>query len=125
MKAFSMHTDLGLLLLRLAVGAAFLYHGLMKWGFFTGGSIGLPSDPIMATLSVIEPIFGLLLILGVYTPLAALVLAVVMVGAISFKLTGYFPNSTAFGAWEFDLVLFAANIVLLTQGAGRFSAAKK
>ncbi len=125
MKAFTMHADLGLLLLRLSVGAVFIYHGLMKWGFFTGGSLGLPSDPLMATLSIVEPICGLLLVLGVFTPVAALILAVVMIGAMSFKLTGQFPDSTAFRAWEFDLVLFASNIILLTQGAGRFSAAKK
>lgn len=125
MKAFTMHTDLGLLLLRLSVGAVFIYHGLLKWGFFSGGSIALPSDPLMATLSIVEPILGLLLVLGVFTPLAALGLAVIMIGAISFKLTGQFPDSTSFRAWEFDLVLFAANVILLTQGAGRFSAAKK
>ena len=125
MKALTRHTDAGLLVLRLAVGAVFLYHGLLKWGFFGGSSIALPSDPIMATLAFVEPVFGLLLLLGVFTPLAALVLAVVMIGAISFKLTGRFPDSTVFRAWEFELTLFAANIVLLTHGAGRFSAGKK
>lgn len=121
LKVHSSLSDHAILALRLVVGAVFLYHGLMKWGFFTGGAIAMPSDPLFAVLAFVEPVMGLLLVLGLFVPAAAMVLSVVMVGAIFFKLTGRFPNSTLFSAWEFDLLLLAANFVFITHGGGKYA----
>jgi putative oxidoreductase len=113
------HRHAALLLLRVAVGAAFLYHGTMKFGFLTGessadGFMGI----VFPILAIIEPLCGVFLILGLFTQIAAIALAVVMIGAMYTKITG----GAEFGKWEFDLLLFAANAVLMTAGAGNVSA---
>ncbi len=112
------HTDLGLLLLRLAVGAIFIYHGTMKW------SMEDP-DRVMTILKYAEPLGGAALILGVLTQLAALGIAIIMVGAIYAKATGFyqapFDLFGTFGNWEFDMLILAAAIVLFLTGAGAYS----
>lgn len=112
------HTDLGLLLLRLAVGAIFIYHGTMKWGM---------EDPntVMTILKYAEPLGGAALILGALTQLAALGIAIIMIGAIYAKSTGFyqapFDLFGTFGNWEFDMLNLAAVVVLFLTGAGMYS----
>jgi putative oxidoreductase len=112
------HTDLGLLLLRFAVGAVFLYHGVMKWGM-------ADANTVMTILKYVEPIGGAAIILGVLTQLAALGLAIIMVGAIYTKATGFyqapFDLLGTFGNWEFDMMNLASCIVLFLTGAGAYS----
>lgn len=112
------HRHAALLLLRAAIGAVFLYHGSMKFGFLTGeasmdGFLGI----VFPILAVVEPLCGILLILGAFTEIAATALAVIMIGAMYMKITG----GKTFGEWELDLLLFAANAALLTVGAGNLS----
>ena len=117
------HADWALLILRLVVGAIFLYHGYAKWGMET-------PNTIMSILKFAEPLAGIALILGVLTQLAALGLAIIMAGAIYMKATGFGSSALDLAGtfapqgstgWEFDLVLLASAIVLLFMGAGKFS----
>ena len=58
------------------------------------------------------------LIFGIYTQVAALLLAIVMIGAIKMKAMRWhvpFIGMTNTG-WEFDLILLAANIAILLTG---------
>jgi putative oxidoreductase len=119
-------SDWGLLALRLAVGVIFLVHGLPKLRgskAMAEAMAGKP-NPGMATIvllqGAVETTGGLLLALGVLTQLVAIAIIVIMVGAITLKLTqwktGFMSQSTT--GWEFDLVLLAAAILFLLGGPG-------
>jgi uncharacterized membrane protein YphA (DoxX/SURF4 family) len=112
------HKDLGRLVLRLGVAAVFIVYGSNKWGLWsnpgemTGGMLAL-----MKALSIIEPLAGVLMVIGLFTRYAALAFAIIMVGAMYMKLSGGQP----FTAWSLDLVLFCASVAIMTNGAGSMS----
>ena len=115
------YNDIGLLLLRLAVAVIFIYHAVPKLKNAKGMSamVGMPAGMVLM-LGMIEMLGSLGLILAFYTQLFALVLAIVMVGAIYFKTMKW---HVPFGAmdktgWEFDLILLAANIAIILSGGG-------
>ncbi|MBP1174105.1 putative oxidoreductase [Paenibacillus sp. PvR133] len=122
----------GLLLIRLVVGLLLVGHGAQKlFGWFggygpkgTGGwmeSIGIKPGVFMAvSAGLMELLGGALFALGLFTPLAALLITVTMLGAI-FKVHG--PNgiwATANG-YEYPLVLIAVVIGIALTGAGSYS----
>ncbi len=123
---------LGLLLVRLVVGLLFIGHGAQKlFGWFggygpkgTGGwmeSVGIKPGVVMAVLAgLMELLGGVLFAAGLLTPLAAVLIAATMVGAIV-KVHG--PNglwSTANG-YEYQLVLLVVAIGVALTGAGAYS----
>lgn len=115
----------GLLILRLVVGIVFLVHGAQKvfeqtvpgvTQFF--GQIGAPLPQYSAPLvSYLELGGGILLILGLLTPLVAALFAADMLGAIFLV---HLPNgfSAMNGGYEFVLTLFAASVALALTGPG-------
>lgn len=124
--------DTGLLIIRLVVGLLFVGHGAQKlFGWFggygpkgTGGwmeSIGIRPGVMMAVAAgLMELLGGALFALGLATPIASVLIALTMLGAI-FKV--HLPNglwSTANGM-EYPLVLLAVVIGLALTGAGAFS----
>ncbi len=122
MMAGTRYRDWGLLVLRVVVGIIFIVHGYQKWGFWQGAPVGMPPQIVLLFkfLSVVEPIGGLALIFGFLTSWAALGLALIMCGAIYFKITKMslgFSETQATG-WEFDLTLLAANVAIATMGSG-------
>ena len=108
------YSDFGLLALRLAIGAIFLYHcrsKLKNLGSFMG-FIGLA-----------ELAGGTAQVLGFLTQLAALGLGIIMIGAIYKKINEWkipFSSMTQTG-WEFDLMLLAGCVALLLMGGGSMS----
>lgn len=120
----------GMLLLRLSVGAIFLYHGIQKWAVWSAPA-GDPSGEglvnLMKFLSIVEPLGGAALVLGVLTQLAALGLSLVMVGAIYYKVVvwkiAFMAGNTT--GWEFDFILLAANLAILFCGAGVYALEKR
>lgn len=88
----SPRVDLGLLILRLAVGAVFIAHGAQKLFVFglpgvTKGfeGMGVPLPGVTAPLvALVELLGGLALVFGLLTRLASLGLAIDMLGAICF-----------------------------------------
>lgn len=120
--------SLGLAVLRIVVGIVFAVHGYEKLfvqtipgvtGFFT--QIGAPLPGVTAPLvSVLELVGGVMLILGVLTPVVAALLAVDMVGAIFLvHLANGF--SAMNGGYEFVLTLFAASLALALTGPGAYA----
>jgi uncharacterized membrane protein YphA (DoxX/SURF4 family) len=81
--------------------------------------VGMPAGMIFM-LGTVELLSSLGLILGFYTQLAALLLAIVMVGAIGMKTMKWGVPFAAMDktGWEFDLILLAANIAILLGGGG-------
>jgi putative oxidoreductase len=114
---------IGLLVLRLALGIIFIWHGYPKLtqpngmhGFFVQHS--LPGY-FVTVAGVLEVFGGGLLILGFLTRIAALLLAIEMAVAIwKVHSTGGY---LALHNYEFPLVLAAACFALATVGAGRAS----
>src|SRR3954463_12229390 len=80
--------DLALLLLRLALAAVLLYHGipkLMNFGATVTGfqGMGMPAPSLTAVFALLaEVIGGLLILLGVAVDLAGILVIMDMLGAI-------------------------------------------
>ena len=114
----------GLLVLRVFLGVIFIYHGMPKLTMSGKMAKGMGwSSGSIVLLGLVELLSGLALILGFYTEIAALLIAVVMLGALFHK---WFKWNIPFSAmdkmgWEFDLILLGAAIVLLFIGAGIYS----
>jgi putative oxidoreductase len=121
--------EYGLLLLRLVVGLLFAGHGAQKlFGWFGGGgpqgtagffaSLGYRRPAVMALVAGLSELAGgLLLALGFLTPVASLLLAVVMLNAIA---TVKWPQGLL-GGYEFELTLLAVVIALTATGPGEIS----
>jgi putative oxidoreductase len=114
---------LALLMLRIALGIIFLYHGYPKLAHAGGGmqgafvEHGLPAYFVYLA-GIIETFGGLLLLLGLFVRGAALVLTVEMCVAIwKFHSQSYLVVHN----YEFPLSLAAACFVLATVGAGTLS----
>jgi putative oxidoreductase len=123
--------DLGLLLLRLALGLLLTGHGLQKaFGWFHGPGVTAaaelfeswgfyPGRPMVVLAASCEILAGVLLILGLGTPLAAAITIGTMVVAAA-------PNA-ANGLWaarggvELPLVYVLLGIVLALTGPGALS----
>lgn len=124
----SASTSWGLLVLRVVVGAVFIAHGVQKifeytlagtTGSFAGMGVPLPeiAAPVVA---FVELIGGAMLVLGLFTRLVGILLAVDMVVALVLV---HLPAGlwVAEGGYEFVAVLGAAALALAFAGAGRFS----
>jgi putative oxidoreductase len=119
----------GILLLRVVVGVAFVGHGTQKlFGWFGGygpkgtggffGSQGYRAPVLMAVAAgLAEAGGGTLLALGFATPLAAALLAIVMINAIA---SVTFKKAFMFGS-ELELIYLTIAVSLAAIGPGRFS----
>jgi putative oxidoreductase len=123
--------DLGLLILRVAIGAVFIAHGINH--IFGGGkiagtgrwfeSLGMKPGWIHAWMASITEIgAGTLLIVGLLTPLAAAgVIGVMLVAWITNHLkNGFFIFRPGEG-WEYVMVLTVSGLVLALLGSGQWS----
>jgi putative oxidoreductase len=115
---------LGLLVLRVALGASFIFHGYPK---LSDPAHALKTFPVNGFPSYFVYIFGILevfggglLIAGLFTRGAALLLAIEMglvLGRSKIPSAGIY----AFGRYEFPLLLGAMALALVTTGAGLIS----
>jgi putative oxidoreductase len=120
--------DAGKLLLRLALGILVLMHGLAKVGSGPGDivsmaeKVGLPGSFAYAVYlgEVVAPIA---LIVGVWTRLAALVVAINMTVAVALAHMGELLSRNEAGGWALELqgmFLFTALAIALI-GPGRYA----
>ncbi|HEY0828046.1 MAG TPA: DoxX family protein [Bacilli bacterium] len=122
---------LGLLLVRVVVGFLFIGHGAQKlFGWFggygpkgTGGwmdSVGIKPGVFMAVLAgLMEVVGGALFALGFITPLAGVLIALVMLG--TFKVHWKNGVWASANGYEYPLVLLAVAIGIALIGAGDYS----
>ena len=114
----------GLLILRIFLGIIFVYHGMPKLGMPKAMAKGMGwSSASVVLLGLVEFLSGLALILGFYTEIAALLIALVMLGAIWYKMVKWKVPFSAMdkSGWEFDLILLGAAIAIVLIGAGTVS----
>ncbi|CAM3653131.1 DoxX family protein [Kibdelosporangium persicum] len=122
--------DFGLLVLRLVLGGTFVAHGLQKlFSLFNGpgidgfaqflGTQGFSQTTLLAWVTgVSELVGGVLLVLGLFTPVGAAAVLGVMANVIFLKWSGGFFSPRGF---EWELALGAAAFTLLFTGPGRIS----
>ena len=131
MPSFSLpstrQTTIALAILRTVVGIVFIAHGgqkLFQFGFdgVSGAfaQMGIPMAGVVGPLVALLEFFGgIALILGAFTRVAALGLALTMLGAtLLVHLAGGFFMPTGI---EFTLTLFGASLTLAIAGAGGLS----
>jgi putative oxidoreductase len=124
--------DIGLLVLRLAVGLTMAAHGGQKlFGWFggygiagTGGwleSIGFRPGKVQAAVAgTFEFAGGLLIALGLLTPVGAALIIAVMVTAIG---SVHLPKGfwVSDGGFEYNLMILASSAALAFAGPGAYS----
>lgn len=109
----------GLLVLRLAVGAVFLVHGIMKLALMHETIVmfqGMGFHPALAwVVAIVETLGGAMLVLGVGTAFAGVLLAIIMLVAMKVM----YPM----GLMEVRLpfVLFAAALGIAMTGPGKYT----
>ena len=120
--------DTGKLVLRATLSILLLFHGASKLvsgvGFIAGilAKAGLP--PAIGYLVYVgEVVAPLLMLFGLYTRPAALVVAVNMIVAVLLVHTGQFFTKSETGGWALELQAFylASAIAVALFGAGRYS----
>jgi uncharacterized membrane protein YphA (DoxX/SURF4 family) len=123
--------DAGLLVLRLTIGVLLLMHGISKvqhgiaWMSGRVSAVGLPTYVAYAVY-VGEILAPLLLIIGLWTRLAALVIVIDMIMAIFLVRQGDIGKIGMSGGWAIELealFLFGALAIALA-GGGRFAPGK-
>jgi putative oxidoreductase len=120
--------DFGKLLLRLAVGVLMLLHGIAKLGSGTAGIAGMLSKnglpPELAYLVYVgEVLAPLLLIIGLWTRAAALIVVANMLVAIGLVHLGDLAKLTPQGGWALELqgLFLLGALAIAFLGAGRLS----
>jgi putative oxidoreductase len=122
----------GILLIRVVLGLTMAAHGAQKlFGWFGGGGLRATAGgfeslryraPLLMALAAGLSEFGggLLLAVGLLTPLAALAICIVMLNAIATVhwRNGFWTNK---GGYEFNLLILASAVALAATGPGRFS----
>ena len=121
-------THLGKLLLRLTVGGLILFHGVAKIQHGVSGiverviNVGLPSS-FGYLVYVGEVVAPVLLIVGLWSRAAALIVAINMVVAVALAHSGQLEELGRSGGYALELqaFYFFTAIVIMLLGAGKFS----
>ena len=132
-KNFLRNNDLGLLLLRLTVGGLMLFHGIAK---AMGGYVfvaamlaerGLPSGLVWLSVAA-ELLCSLMIVLGLYTRAAAVVMVGNMVVAVFMAHSGLlFSINEATGGWavELPILYLLGSAVLVLTGGGKYAVTRR
>ena len=121
---FGVNPDIASFILRLALGSLFIIHGYPKLtsGRKQGGewmkSMGLPAG-MVGFAGFVEFFGGLGLVLGLLTPIVAVLFAIWMVGTTWLATSKL--KKKYMGGWELDLTLLLASLALATLGSGTLS----
>ena len=120
--------DTGKLILRLALGLLIVLHGISK--VISGPAAilgmvekaGLP-QPVGYLVYVGEVLAPLLVIVGLWTRPAALVIAINMIFAVALAHTAQFFTLAKTGGWALELqgMYFFTAVAIALLGAGRYS----
>lgn len=118
-----MNTDIALFILRVFTGISLLYHGIPKLKNFKGTMVWLKGEgfplPLLSTIGVsfTETFGGLFLILGIFVPYVATLVAFTMLVATFF----HFKKGQGWKGAEPAATLFIIAVVLAIAGAGSWT----
>ena len=104
------YSDLGMFLLRLAIATIFIYHAIPKFKMRNW----------MLGVGIAESIAAIMVVTGLWIQVGALILAIIMLGAIYHKMfkwnIPFFSQSNT--GWEYDFILLFASLAILLTGGG-------
>ena len=112
--------------MRVTVAIIFLFASWAKFSFWTAAPEGFPAGMIILIkfLSIAEPLGAVAVLIGFLTRWAAAGLAIIMIGAIiilQFTMnTGFFTTPQGLG-WDYNLLILAICVVLVSFGGGIWS----
>src|SRR5215216_2282586 len=117
----------GIFLLRVALGAMFIAHALLKYLFFTMpcfegflGKVGLPAA-LAWPIVLAELIGGAAIVAGFYGRWMSLALLPVLLGALSVHAGNGWLFTAPNGGWEYPAFLAAAALAHVLAGDGAFA----
>lgn len=123
-RALGRFASFGPLIIRVVLGGLFILHGVDKFRDGISGveeffaSNGVPAASLTAPVTaVLEIVLGAALILGLFTRVAAAVMALVLVGAIVWVKA----DGGILGSSELDLAYISGLAALVLLGPGRLS----
>jgi putative oxidoreductase len=122
--------DVALLILRLALAVVLLYHGVpkvMNFSATVGGfqTMGLPAPSLSAAFAALAEVGGgLLILLGVLVDVAAVLVIIDMLGAITLVHWSNGFDFTKVG-WEHPFTILAMALVLALAGPGGIAVGKQ
>jgi putative oxidoreductase len=124
-RVIPVNLDFALLLLRVALAAVMLVHGLPKVTGFSGTAegfahMGIPLPTLAAAFAALAEVLGsILILLGIAVDIAGLAIAIDMLGAIVFaKLKNGFTGQDNY---QFEFILLAVALALALAGPGRYA----
>jgi putative oxidoreductase len=120
--------DAGRLVLRIVLAILLLFHGVSKViggvGFITGmvAKAGLPAG-LGYLVYIGEVVAPALILIGLFTRIAALIVVVNMIVALLLVHTGQFFSLSDTGGWALELqgMYLGSAVALALLGAGRYS----
>ena len=121
---FGIHLSIVALLLRLAIGSLYVYHGYPKLGAARKGtaewlkSIGFPGS-FAALAGVVEFFGGIALVLGLLTSVVAALSAIWMIATTWLSMVKIKKKYA--GGYELDITLLLISLALAAIGGGRLS----
>jgi putative oxidoreductase len=129
-RYFPANLDLALLVLRLALAGALLYHGVPKLMNYSGTvaffqSANIPAPALSVAFAILAEVGGgLLLLLGVAVDIAGILIIIDMIGAIAFVhwTKGYDFTK---GGWEYPFAVLCMALALALAGPGRYTVGRK
>ncbi len=121
-------TDLGKLVLRVVLGVLILFHGVAKLihgpGYIVSVVTGAGLPSLLAYgVYVGEVVAPLLLLLGFWTRIGALIIALNMIVAILLVHLAQFATLADSGGWALELqgMFLGTAVAIMLLGAGRYS----
>ncbi len=121
---FGIHLSIVALLLRLAIGSLYIYHGYPKLGAARKGtaewlkSIGFPGS-FAAVAGVVEFFGGIALVIGLLTSVVAALSAIWMIATTWLSMVKMKKKYA--GGYELDITLLLISLALAAIGGGRLS----
>ncbi|ASD11664.1 DoxX family protein [Pseudomonas aeruginosa] len=117
----------GVFLLRLALGAMWIAHALLKWFVFTlpgtaqfFESVGIPGF-LAYPVFIAELAGGVALVLGIYARQIALLLIPVMIAAAWVHVPNGWVHTSEGGGWEYPVFLIVTSLALWLIGDGAWA----
>lgn len=127
-KKYPILDDIVLLIARIALGVVLIAHGWQKFNEWTlagtasaFGDMGVPAPSVTSIFAASAELFGgILILIGLVTPLAAVLNILVQLGAfvLVHVQAGVFIDN---GGYELVLAIAVGLLLIAARGAGKFS----